>query len=76
MLIKLDSHIEVQPFRVPNFAMLKKTVSTDLDRDEKVPLAAISAEDLERLCDNFRSEVFRKAGKEFPPKACNCDCHD
>ena len=33
------------------------------------PIVALDAETLERLCDDFRDEVFRMAGKRRPPQA-------
>lgn len=33
-----------------------------------IPLRELDPLDLERMCDAFRGEVFRKAGKEQPPQ--------
>ena len=38
------------------------------DDEVFIPLKALSAEALERLCDEFREDVFKKAGKTPPPR--------
>ena len=74
--MKTRIEIELRPFTVPNFVI---QVTPPGDRGQGIqeaPKYALSDLDpytLERLCDEFRTEVFNKAGKQQPPQAaCNC----
>lgn len=58
--------IELQPFLTPNFVigkMAPRPRQDGLGEAPKWALKDVPAEDLARLCDEFRAEVFRKAGK-------------
>lgn len=61
--------LELQPFSTPNFALAK--VRSGLRQEgiiegPKWPLSEVDADTLSELCDEFRAEVFRKAGKADP----------
>ena len=63
--------IELLGFTVPNFVIQKmppRPRQDGLVEAPKYPLSEVPAEDLASLCDHFRGEVFRKAGKADPAK--------
>lgn len=68
--MKATLQVELQPFMVPNFV---RPVSKPGKREDGLaetgayPLSDLDSITLDRLCEQFRSEVFRKAGKEQPP---------
>jgi len=65
--MKATIEIDLEAFSVPNFVRTKS-----LSNDEEG--TAISIKDLDpltldRLCNEFRAQVFKKAGKQEPPQA-------
>ncbi len=62
--------VKLKPFTVPNFVLVDERPQA---RDEgfkegrKYALNEIDEYSLAKLCDDFKSEVFRKAGKDMPP---------
>lgn len=62
-------NIELQPWAAPNFVIM---VTPPRPRQEGIhhvstfPLQAVDADALAKMCDDFRAEVFRKAGKTDP----------
>lgn len=67
--------IELQPFRTPNFALAKEMPGKRQEgftETPKYPLSDLDPYTLDRLCRDFRKEVFKKAGKSEPPAQCNC----
>ncbi len=69
--MKATMEVELQPFQTPDFVFavskpaLKQQGMQELPR---YPLSDLDPMTLDRLCDDFRAEVFRKAGKEQPPR--------
>ncbi|MHB1260359.1 MAG: hypothetical protein ACYC2H_01450 [Thermoplasmatota archaeon] len=64
--------VELLGFTVPNFVIQKmppRSRQEGMAEAPKYALADVPAEDLASLCDHFRSEVFRKAGKADPKGA-------
>ena len=64
-------NIEVQPWSVPNYVIGKmpaRPAQGDFNPDAgpKWALAEVDAETLATMCEDFRKEVFRKAGKADP----------
>lgn len=62
--------IKLKPFLTPNFALME---SPPRSRQEgfnaernTVPLSELSVEALDELCQEFRANVFQKAGKSDP----------
>lgn len=62
-------NLQLRPFIVPNF------VSVDMpprQRQDGVsfagtfPLSTVGEDELSRMCDEFRAEIFKKAGKTDP----------
>lgn len=63
--------VELLGFTVPNFVLVKMPPRSRQDgmiEGPKYALADVPAEDLASLCSHFRSEIFRKAGKDDPGK--------
>jgi len=72
--MKATMQVELQPFQTPNFvrAVTKPGKREDgIQESPCYPLSDLDAETLDKLCRDFRAEVFRKAGKEQPP-TCGC----
>jgi len=62
-------NIEIKPFIVPNFVVAK--TKTRLQQEGFVsspswPLSEVDPEILDELCEQFRLDVFRKAGVQDP----------
>ena len=53
--------IKLLPFPTPSYAF-----EADINAIDALPLCHIDAKTLSRMCDDFRAEVFRKAGKADP----------
>lgn len=65
-------NIELQPFQTPNFVIAKtapRPRQEGFQEAPKWPLSEVPESELSRLCDEFRAEVFRKAGKTDPKTA-------
>lgn len=61
--------IDLQPFTTPNFARMSSKPGLRQEGftvTPAFPLADIPADDLAALCDQFRADVFAKAGKQDP----------
>lgn len=65
--MEVSIKLKVKPFRVPNFVLADKE-SSDPSNDTKFALCDLDSMTLEKLCDEFIDEVFRKAKKERPPQ--------
>ena len=66
-------NIEVQPWQTPNFIIGKmparpRQEGFNIDAP-KWSLAEVDEETLDKLCMDFRAEVFRKAKKTDPKKS-------
>lgn len=58
--------INLQPFNVPNYAVVQKSPGRREDgfkAAQTIPLSEVGADALRTLCENFCIEVFTKAGK-------------
>ena len=67
--MKATLTIDLRPFTVPNFAIILPSSRTPAGEEERsIPLAALDADTLDKLCDEFRRNVFDKAGKTQPVK--------
>jgi hypothetical protein len=65
--------LKVRPWLVPDYASAE---APPRSREEgfdpcrlRFPIKELDAETLAELCDKFREEVFKKAGKEDPTKS-------
>ena len=63
--------VDVCGFDVPNSLVIKDGCGVE---GESVDITKIDPLTLDRLCDDFRFNVFAKAGKNFPPLAACSDC--
>lgn len=62
--------MNLRPFITPSFVISVRHAS-DIGSPEgpSIPLREIEADDLSKMCDTFRAEVFRKADKADPRQA-------
>lgn len=68
-MMKASLEVELKPFNVPNFVILKPEVGKREDGMKEpisLPLSQLSAGTLEKMCEEFTREVFRKSGKNRP----------
>lgn len=65
--MKAMIEIELQPFTVPNFVIRKPRTGGDSE-SFSYGLDELDPNTLDRLCSDFRREVFKKAGKNEPPR--------
>lgn len=61
--MKADVGLDLKPFIVPQCV---NVAGLENEREVSFPISVISATDLERMCDEFRDAVFKKAGKPRP----------
>jgi hypothetical protein len=60
---------ELQPFQVPNYVIEVPKVSKRQDGFQETPkhhLSELDGNVLDQLCERFREDVFKKAGKNDP----------
>ena len=65
--MKATLQIELQPFQTPNFVRAVGKPGLKQDGMQELPcypLSDLDSETLDKLCSDFRDEVFRKAGRE------------
>lgn len=63
--------LEIEDFKTPNFVRCKpKSVKGIVEDDKRtIHLSDLDPTTLDRLCDNFRREIFKKASKPQPDQA-------
>lgn len=66
--MKASIELTLRPFTVPNFVIAESPEKPGEGPDGSFPLSMIDASTLDRLCSDFRDAVFKKAGKEQPPR--------
>jgi len=66
--MKIEIEVKIKDFRVPNFVVREGTEGEENESAGSIPLSDLSPNDLETLCDTFRRDVFKKAGKSRPPQ--------
>lgn len=64
--MKVKLNLDVQPFTTPNFVRLAVDSGDATKEGYPVSIKELDAETLERLCEQFREDVFTKAGKRDP----------
>lgn len=70
--MKVKIEVIIKPFIVPNFVIQEVMPGDRQDgftATEGIPLSMIDADTLWRMCSDFTDAVFKKAGKEQPPRA-------
>ena len=69
--MEVSIKIKLKPFQVPSFVLTEKE-GLKQDGIQEVPkfrLSDLDSHTLDKLCEEFRDSVFKKAGKEQPPQA-------
>lgn len=69
MKMKVMQEVELKPFMTPNFVITEMPPGVRQDgfkEAPKLPLSDVDASTLSMLCDQFRADVFEKAGKQDP----------
>ena len=68
-ITNVTTTVKLQPFRVPNFVLIVPHHAQRQDGfkpEAKFSLSELEPDTLSDLCDEFRREVFAKAGKDDP----------
>ncbi len=74
--MKATLEVELQPFVTPNFVRAKAPTrprEEGLVEAPTYPLSDLDSRTLDKLCEQFKTEVFKKAGKEPLPQ-CEPTC--
>ena len=66
--MKTNIEIELEPFSTPNYVRTKKAGHKESLDDTCIHIRDLDSETLDKLCNDFRSKVFKKAGKVPPPE--------
>ena len=67
--MKVKIEIELQPFQAPNYVLVKERPGKREDgfkEGMKFHLSDLDSYTLDKLCNDFRDEVFKKAKKQQP----------
>lgn len=62
-------NIQLKPFQVPNYVIPILPVverQSGPSFSDGFPLSEVGAEELSKMCDDFREAIFNKAGKKDP----------
>jgi len=64
----IETLIKLQPFRIPNFVLVvtKAGGRENSTQTPKYSLGDLDPATLDSLCDQFREDIFKKAGKSDP----------
>ena len=65
--MKTTVEVEIKPFIVPNFVVQVG------EGEQPFSLSLLSPDTLDKMCNEFRDAVFKKAGKAQPPTQKPCD---
>jgi hypothetical protein len=61
--------LKLKPWMAPNFAVPERPPGRREDGvhfDTGIPISSLPVDVLSQMCDDWRAEVFRKAGKKDP----------
>lgn len=61
--MEINIKVKIKPFSTPNFVIREG----DPDGANSIPITDIDVDTLERLCWEFKVEIFKKAGKQMLP---------
>ena len=70
--MKIQLEVKINPFDIPAYVTIKaepRSRQEGFSSEDGIPLSALDSETLEKLCNDFRDGVFRKAGKNQPATA-------
>ena len=68
--MKVNIEVDLIPFKTPNYILVRQKPGKKEDGFKEatnLPLRELDSLTLAKLCDDFRAEVFKKAGKQQPP---------
>gem|GEM_PF-2216326 len=69
--MKVKIEMDINPFSIPSFVTVSGQSNPRQDGfkpAEDIPLFMLDEYTLDKLCDDFRDSVFKKAGKSQPPR--------
>jgi hypothetical protein len=66
--MKATIEVKLRPFTVPNFVIAESDTAAAKDDGVSYPISALDAATLDQMCSDFRDGVFKKAGKQQPPR--------
>lgn len=64
--MKTKIELDVKLWAPPNFVLIGNPDSSADTKELAIPLQCVDAETLDRLCDDYRAAIFKKAGKSPP----------
>jgi len=66
--MKANIEVTIQPFSIPHFVIRDRKAAAcgDPDAEAAFELSSVDATTLSALCDQFRADVFKQAGKKDP----------
>lgn len=64
--MKATLDVELEPFTVPNFVRIRHP-DPKAEDIITVPIGTVDSLTLDRMCNEFRDSVFKKAGRTPPP---------
>ncbi len=70
--MKTTIEIKLKPFTVPNFVLVdedRRLRQEGVIESRNFHLSEIDECTLSKMCNDFRNEVFKKAGKNPPPES-------
>lgn len=68
--MKVNIEVSLKPFITPNYVLTDEPPNSREDgyvECRQFRLSELHADTLSKMCDDFRKEVFKKAGKQEPP---------
>ncbi len=66
--MKVQINIIINPFSVPDYVTTNKEHFIPKTSCGGIPLSYLDEITLEKMCDEFRTNIFKKAGKNRPPQ--------
>lgn len=69
--MEITLKLSIKPFTVPNFVVVEEPPASrqqGFKPSEGIPLSELDSETLWEMCEHFRTSVFLKAGKNYPPQ--------
>jgi len=63
--MKITLDLEILPFNTPNYARTKQVGKDETCEDTAIHIRDLSLEALHNLCDQFKRDVFKKAGADL-----------
>jgi len=70
--MKVKIELDLKAFKTPNFVLVCTSPTErqeGIKEEMKFNLTELDSLTLSELCDQFREDIFKKAGKEQPPQS-------